>query len=120
MSEGGAIMKNEEGFLSLIQSAVADYCYDNNDKNFETTVHITANDGWVKASKIEEECNEQTSDDLRQELERFIRDSYHEQFAQDGAQDIFDWDDVESFIEEAAYHFAKWQKSRLESIIKPT
>ena len=113
-------MKNEEGFLDVIQSAVADYCYDNNDKNFETTVLITANDGWVKASKTEEGCDEQTSDDLKEELERFIRESYHEQFAQDGAQDIFDWDDVESFIVEAANHFANWQKSRLERINKPT
>ena len=113
-------MKNEEGFLDVIEFAVAEYCDDNNDKNFVTTVLITADDGWVKASKTEEECNKQTSDDLREELERFIRDSYHEQFAQDGAQDIFDWDDVESFIEVAAYHFANWQKSRLERINKPT
>lgn len=68
-------MKNEEGFLDLIQTAVADYCYYNNDKNFVTTVLITANDGWVKASKTEEGCDEQTSDDLKEELELCIKTS---------------------------------------------
>ena len=45
---------NKEALIDAIQSAVAGYCYDYEDNDFEVVVKITADDGWVKAEIKEE------------------------------------------------------------------
>ena len=42
-------IKDEKSLLDAIQVAVAGYCYDFSDKNFNIIISISANDGWVKA-----------------------------------------------------------------------
>lgn len=47
-------IKNKEDLIDKIQEAIANYCYDNKDKNFDATVSISAEDGWAYAEIIEE------------------------------------------------------------------
>lgn len=48
-------MEKEKKFIDEIQEAVAGYCYDCEDNDFEVVVKITADDGWVKVEIMEEE-----------------------------------------------------------------
>ena len=50
-----AKIKNKEDLIDKLQEAVANYCYDNKDKNFDVTVSLSAEDGWAKAEIIEED-----------------------------------------------------------------
>lgn len=47
-------IKNKEDLIDKIQEAIANYCYDNKDKNFDATVSISAEDGWAYAKIVEE------------------------------------------------------------------
>lgn len=48
------MIKNKESLIDKIQSAIAEYCYDYEDNNFEIVVSISSIDGWVKAEIKEE------------------------------------------------------------------
>ena len=43
------MIKDKESLIDTIQSAIAGYCYDYNDNDFDIVVSVSANDGWVKA-----------------------------------------------------------------------
>ena len=43
------MIKNEKSLLDAIEVAVASYCYDFSDKNFNIIISVSASDGWVKA-----------------------------------------------------------------------
>ena len=43
------LLKDEKSLLDSIQTAVAGYCYDFSDKNFNIVISVSASDGWVKA-----------------------------------------------------------------------
>ena len=47
--------KDKTSLIDAIQSAVANYCYDYDDEDFEITLSLTAEDGWVKVKDIEED-----------------------------------------------------------------
>lgn len=47
-------IKNKEDLIDKIQEAIANYCYDNKDDNFDATVSISADDGWACAEILEE------------------------------------------------------------------
>lgn len=44
-------MNNKEALIDMIQSAVAEYCYDYDDQDFEIKLSIFCSDGWVKAEE---------------------------------------------------------------------
>ena len=48
--------KDEKSLIDKIQSAVAEYCCDEDDNDFDIIVSVLASDGWVKAI-IEKENN---------------------------------------------------------------
>ncbi len=43
--------KDKTALIDAIQSAVAEYCYDHDDQDFEITLSVRAEDGWVKAEE---------------------------------------------------------------------
>lgn len=43
--------KDIKSLIDVIQTAVAEYCYDYSDPDFEITLSITAEDGWAKAEE---------------------------------------------------------------------
>lgn len=48
------MVKDKKSLLDAIKMAVADYCYDFSDKDFNTLISVSASDGWVKAEIIKE------------------------------------------------------------------
>lgn len=48
-------LKDKYALIEEIQSAVALYCYDHDDQDFEITLHVRAEDGFVKVEDTEEE-----------------------------------------------------------------
>lgn len=53
------IPKNIEALLSKLTDAVAEYAYENDDKDFEFDVHVYSENGWCKADKLIEKGGEQ-------------------------------------------------------------
>ncbi len=49
-------LKDENSLIDKIEFAVADYCSDCNDNDFNIILSVSASDGWVKV-KIEKENN---------------------------------------------------------------
>lgn len=49
-------LKDENSFIDKIEFAVAEYCNDYDDKDFNIILSVSASDGWVKV-KIEKENN---------------------------------------------------------------
>lgn len=47
--------KDIKSLIDVIQTAVAEYCYDYDDQNFEITLSIRVEDGWTKVEVPEEE-----------------------------------------------------------------
>lgn len=50
-------LKDENSFIDKIEFAVAEYCNDCDDNDFNIIVSVSASDGWVKV-KIEKERNQ--------------------------------------------------------------
>ncbi len=50
--------KDKNSLIEEIQSAVANYCYDHDDQDFEITLSVRAEDGWAKVEDTEEVKNE--------------------------------------------------------------
>ena len=47
-------MNNKEALIDMIQSAVAEYCCEYCESDFDIIVSIKAEDGWIKAEIKEE------------------------------------------------------------------
>lgn len=43
--------KDKKSLIDVIQEAVADYSYDYDDKDFEITLSVRAEDGWVRVEE---------------------------------------------------------------------
>lgn len=48
-------LKDKYALIDEIQSAVALYCYDHDDKDFEINLSVRVEDGWVKVEDPEED-----------------------------------------------------------------
>ena len=48
-------LKDKYALIDAIQSAVAEYCYDHDDQDFEITLSVRVEDGWVKVEDPEED-----------------------------------------------------------------
>jgi len=49
------MVKDKTSLIDKIQSAVAEYAYDYDDRDFTVSVNISVKDGWTKAEIKEEE-----------------------------------------------------------------
>ena len=48
-------LKDKNSLIDAIQSAVANYCYDYDDQDFEINLSVRVEDGWVKVEDPEED-----------------------------------------------------------------
>lgn len=47
--------KDKYTLIEEIQSAVANYCYENDDQDFEITLSVRVRSGWANVEETEEE-----------------------------------------------------------------
>lgn len=48
-------LKDKNSLIEEIQEAVAHYCYEHDDQDFEITLSVRAEDGWVRVKYPEED-----------------------------------------------------------------